>query len=114
MIKILIVNSYDIDDICAYYLSVTTVLSEHEKKNHPEIRDDFLGDFLANGQIKFHPEFGDEIWTTDIVVSMIILSTPTVLLPIHSYTSPLATIVVRKSRPRGKGSSFPPWAWNLR
>ena len=43
VIEILITNSYDIDDICTYYLSVTTVLSEHEKKNHPEIRDDFFG-----------------------------------------------------------------------
>ena len=64
MIEILIINSYDIDDICTYYLSVTTVLSEHEKKIIPKFGMIFLGDFLANGQIKFHPEFGDEIWST--------------------------------------------------
>ena len=39
------------------------------KKIIPKFGMIFLGDFLAKGQIKFHPQFGDEIWTTANVVS---------------------------------------------
>ena len=58
VIEILITNSYDIYGICTYYLSVSTVLSEHEKKIIPKFGMIFLGDFLANGQISFIPNLG--------------------------------------------------------